>query len=145
MAYSTDVQGAIEIATIAHDGAVDKAGAPYIEHPRRVAARMGSDEEKVVAWLHDVVEDTGVTLDFIWEKFGEDTAAALDAITHRKGESWADYLWRAKSNPVAKAVKISDLIDNSNLSRFETVKPKDVARQAKYNRALYFLMEVDGE
>ena len=58
---------------------------------------------------------------------------------------WADYLTRVKGNEFAKAVKISDLIDNSNLSRLAKIGPRDVARQAKYNRALYYLMDADGE
>ncbi|MBQ8074221.1 MAG: HD domain-containing protein [Clostridia bacterium] len=144
MAYSEDVGKAGMIAAAAHVGAVDKAGAPYIEHPKRVAARVSEPREKVVAWLHDVVEDTGVTLEEIEKEFGKETAEAVNAITHRKDEPWADYLCRVKANPIARAVKIADLIDNSNLSRLPEVKPKDVKRQAKYNRALYFLMNVEG-
>lgn len=145
MTYSTDVEKAIDLATVAHDGAVDKAGAAYILHPMRVASRMDSPEEKVVAWLHDVVEDTGITIDTIRKMFGSDTAEAVDAITHRKGESWANYLTRVKGNKIATAVKVSDLLDNSNLSRLPKVTSKDVKRQAKYNRALFYLMDVDGE
>lgn len=145
MSYSKDVELARDCARSAHLGAVDKAGAPYILHPERVASRLTTPEEKVVAWLHDVVEDTDVTLDMIRDWFGNDTAKAVDAITHRKGESWADYLTRVKGNPVAKAVKVSDLLDNSNLTRLPVVKAKDVRRQAKYNRALIYLMDVEGE
>ena len=143
MSYSTDVEKAMNLAREAHKGAKDKAGAPYINHPERVAGRLKKPEEKVVGWLHDTVEDTDVTLARIEAEFGPETAAAVDAVSHRKGEAWADYLVRVKANPVAKAVKISDLIDNSNLSRFETVTAKEVKRQAKYNRALYFLTNAD--
>ena len=145
MAYSTDVALAEEIAREAHFGAVDKAGKPYIEHPERVAGRLDDPRLKVIAWLHDVVEDSYISLELIWDRFGEDTANAVDALTHRKGEMWADYLTRVKGNEFAKAVKISDLIDNSNLSRLSKIGPRDVARQAKYNRALYYLMDADGE
>ena len=141
MAYSTDVEKAMNLAREAHKGAPDKAGAPYINHPERVAGRLKKPEEKVVGWLHDTVEDTDVTLARIEAEFGPETAAAVDAVSRRKGESWADYLVRVKANPVAKAVKISDLIDNSNLSRIPHVTLKDVKRQKKYNRALFFLME----
>ena len=141
--YSTDVEKAKEMARKAHEGAEDKSGMPYISHPERVAERLRRPEEKVVGWLHDVVEDTDVTLTDIEQEFGADTAMALDAVTHRKGEPWAAYLARVKANPIATAVKISDLIDNSNLSRLADVSAKDVRRQAKYNRALYFLMDVD--
>ena len=144
MPCSVDVEKARKLAVAAHGNAVDKSGMPYIRHPERVAGRLEKPEEKVVGWLHDVVEDTDITLSDIEREFGPDTARAVDAVTHRKGESWADYLVRAKANEIARRVKISDLIDNSNLTRFETVLPKDVKRQAKYNRALYFLMDIDG-
>ena len=145
MSYSKDVDLAISTARAAHFGQVDKSGVDYILHPERVASRVETPEEKVVAWLHDVVEDSDVTLDMIRDRFGNDTAKAVDAITHREGESWADYLTRVKGNPIAKSVKVSDLIDNSNLSRLTVVRAKDVKRQAKYNRALIYLMDVDGE
>lgn len=143
MSYSADVELAVDVATVAHHDAVDKSGDPYILHPKRVAERMDTPEEKVVAWLHDVVEDTGVTINTICEMFGDETAKAVNAISRRKGESWSDYLIRVKANPMARAVKISDLIDNSNLGRFKKPTKEDVMRQAKYNRALYFLMEVE--
>ncbi len=144
MSYSLDVEKARAFAQKAHAGAVDKAGEPYWNHPARVAGRLSDPAEKVVGYLHDVVEDTEYTVDDIRAAFGEETAEAVDAISHREDESWADYLIRVKSNPVARVVKISDLIDNSNLSRLPVVTAKDVKRQAKYNRALYFLMELDG-
>ncbi len=145
MSYSLDVDLAEEICLKAHMGAVDKAGEPYSLHPIRVAGRMDSPEGRVVGLLHDVVEDTDVTLEDIERMFGKETAEAVDAITHRKGESWSDYLCRVKANPMARDVKISDLIDNSNLSRLPDIRPKDVERAEKYLRALRFLLEIDGE
>ena len=140
MAYSTDVEFAKALATRMHEGQTDKAGLPYVTHPQRVAARLDSPEAKVVAWLHDTVEDTSLTLGHIEEKFGHDTAAAVDAVSHRDGERWNDYITRVEANPIARQVKISDLIDNSNLSRLPTVTMKDVKRQAKYNKALQRLL-----
>ncbi|MBQ8137209.1 MAG: guanosine-3',5'-bis(diphosphate) 3'-pyrophosphohydrolase, partial [Clostridia bacterium] len=86
------------------------------------------------------VEDTGLSLAEVAAEFGQDTAAALDAVSRREGEAWDDYLRRVKQNPVARLVKISDLIDNSNLSRLNPVTMKDVLRQEKYNKALQFLL-----
>ena len=143
--YSVEVEKAEALARSVHAGQVDKAGVDYIGHPERVAVRMETPEEKVVAWLHDTVEDTGITLEDIGREFGFETAVAVDAVTHRNGESWSRYLCRVKGNEIARKVKIADLIDNSNLSRLPVVKEKDIIRQAKYNRALYFLMDVDGE
>ena len=137
---SRDIESARLLATHQHQGQVDKSGMPYILHPTRVAERMRTAEEKVVGWLHDTVEDTGLSLSDIEQQFGSETADAVDAISRRKDEPWEKYLERVKKNRVARAVKISDLIDNSNLSRLDHITLIDVKRQEKYNRALQFLM-----
>ena len=137
---SKDIEAARLLAERQHQGQVDKSGKPYILHPTRVAGRMKTPEEEVVGWLHDVVEDTGLSLAEIEQQFGPETADAVDAISRRKGEPWEDYLARVKDNRIARSVKISDLIDNSNLSRLDHVTLRDVERQKKYNRALFFLM-----
>ena len=137
---SKDVESARLLAEKQHQGQVDKSGMPYVFHPKRVAERMKTPEEKVVGWLHDTVEDTGLSLSDIEQQFGSETADAVDAISRRKDESWGNYLERVKKNRIARSVKISDLIDNSNLSRLDNVTLIDVKRQEKYNRALQFLM-----
>lgn len=141
MAYSTDIEAAKSLATKAHEGQTDKAGLPYITHPERVASRLSTPEAQVVGWLHDTVEDTPLTLSDISKKFGPETAAAVDAISRRDGEKWSDYIDRVAANPMARQVKVSDLVDNSNLTRIPHVTLKDVKRQAKYNKALKKLME----
>ena len=141
MAYSTDIEAAKSLATKAHEGQTDKAGLPYITHPERVASRLSTPEAQVVGWLHDTVEDTPLTLSDISKKFGPETAAAVDAISRRDGEKWSDYIDRVAANPMARQVKIIDLVDNSNLTRIPHVTLKDVKRQAKYNKALKKLME----
>ena len=137
---SKDVEKAKAWAYRLHAGQMDKAGLPYITHPERVAGRLTAQEDQVVGWLHDTVEDTGLTLREIEEQFGEETAAAVDAISRREDEDWDDYLLRVKENDTARRVKISDLIDNSNLSRIPAITMRDVERQLKYNKALRFLM-----
>ena len=139
--YSTDVEKARRFAEKVHANQVDKSGMPYIEHLERVARRVDTDAARVVAWLHDTVEDTAVTPAQIAELFGPATAEAVRCMTHGADEPYEAYLIRAKSNPVSRAVKISDLIDNSNLSRLPVVSLRDVERQAKYNRALRFMLE----
>ena len=141
MSYSIDVAAARALATKAHEGQTDKAGLPYITHPERVASRMENPEAQVIGWLHDTVEDTPITLRDIEAAFGPETADAVDAISRRDGEPWSDYLERVAANPMARQVKISDLIDNSNLSRIPHVTLKDVERQKKYNKALKKLLE----
>ncbi len=141
MPYSTDVEAAKALAERMHEGQLDKAGQPYITHPMRVALRLRSPEAQVVGWLHDTVEDTALSLKEVEAWFGPDTAGAVDAVSRREGEAWEDYLERVRANPVARQVKISDLIDNSNLGRIPHVTLRDVERQAKYNRALKMLLE----
>ena len=141
--YSVDVMTAKAWAARWHEGQRDKAGKHYVTHPERVAGRLSAPEEQVVAWLHDTVEDTGLTLREIENTFGPETAAAVDAISRRPGEEWEDYLRRVKQNEAARKVKISDLIDNSNLSRIPAVTLRDVDRQLKYNRALRYLMDME--
>lgn len=143
MAYSTEVEIAKALAAKAHACQTDKAGLPYITHPERVASRLSAPEAQVVGWLHDTVEDTDLTIDDIREQFGPETAAAVDAISRRDGETWSDYIDRVAANPIARQVKISDLIDNSNLSRIPYVTLKDVERQKKYNKALKKLLEAE--
>ena len=140
MAYSTDVQAAKRLAVQAHQGQIDRAGLPYITHPERVVSRLTSPQAQVVGWLHDTVEDTDVTLEEICAQFGPETADAVEAISRREGEAWAEYIQRVAANPLARQVKISDLIDNSNLARLPAVTKKDVKRQGKYNQALQKLL-----
>lgn len=141
MAYSTDVEAAKALAIKMHEGQRDKAGLPYVTHPQRVAARLETPEAQVVGWLHDTVEDTGLTLAEIEARFGPETAAAVDAVSRRDDEDWDDYIGRVEDNPLAREVKISDLIDNSNLGRVPRVTLRDVERQAKYNKALKRLLK----
>lgn len=131
---------AIEVATVAHAGQVDKGGQPYIFHPQAVASAVDSDEEKIVAWLHDVVEDTSITLDYLAKMgFPEQIVHAIDVITKRKGVSYDDYLVGVKQDALARAVKIADIKHNSDISRIPSPTEKDFARLEKYKKALAFL------
>lgn len=124
-----------------HANQVDKAGKPYIGHLQAVVNNLIEPTEDMVAvaWLHDSVEDTGITLDEISSLFGESVAKAVDAITKRKGESYSEYLNRVKANPIARLVKIADLSHNMDLSRLLKITEKDLERKAKYIKAKEFL------
>ena len=131
---------AVQIATEAHAGQTDKAGAPYLMHPLRVAAAVHRPDEKLVAVLHDVVEDSNWTLDRLREEgFSDAVVAAVDALTHREGEDYFDAARRAGANPLARVVKIADLADNMDKTRLGTVTPKEKDRMAKYARAFEML------
>lgn len=132
---------ALHIATMAHMGAKDKAGEDYIKHPIRVAMSLNDETCQCVALLHDVVENSEVTLELIEQTsaFGEEVLLAIDALTHREGEHYDDYISRVKANPIATKVKIADLRDNMDLSRLPQVTRKDERRCEKYRRALMTL------
>jgi (p)ppGpp synthase/HD superfamily hydrolase len=132
---------ALTLALCAHAGQFDKAGAPYIEHPLVVAANFFDDDSRyIVSLLHDVVEDTNVTLEALIEYgFPDEIVNAIDAITKRSDESYDEYLSRIKANTIARDVKMADVKHNSDLSRLKIVEAKDYTRVKKYNKALEFL------
>ena len=147
-----DVARAVRFACVVHAGQVDKGGEPYAEHPTRVALRLVRWPLAAVAGaLHDVVEDTGVTVAEVEADFGPEVAAAVDALTRRKSElgPWPhresdyEYMARVLVNPVARAVKRADAEDNLDESRLSALPPRMAGRlRAKYTRMLAFL---DGE
>ena len=131
---------AYEIAKKAHLGQVDKAGEDYIKHPEKVASFVKTDEEKAVAYLHDVIEDTELTLENLYEyDFSKEVIEAVDIITKKRGEDYQSYLNSVKKNKLARAVKLADLRHNSDLTRLAKVTEKDIKRKEKYQKAIDFL------
>lgn len=131
-----NIEDAIALAVQAHRGQKDRAGAPYILHPLRMMFRVETDAEKVVAVLHDVVEDTDWTLDDLRAQgFPEEVVAAVDHLTRREEECYEEFVRRAAAHPVARRVKIADLEDNMDVRRTGTVTEKDVERLTRYHRA----------
>ncbi len=131
---------AYKIAKKAHLGQVDKAGEDYIKHPEKVASFVKTDEEKAVAYLHDVIEDTELTLEDLYEYgFSKEILEAVDIITKKRGEDYQSYLNSVKKNKLARAVKLADLRHNSDLTRFTEVTEKDIKRKEKYQKAIDFL------
>lgn len=127
------LERAIAIAVEAHRGQKDRYGAPYILHPLRVMARVERPAEKIVAILHDVVEDTDWTFeDLRKEGFPEEILGALDCLTKREGEDYQKLVGRAAGNPLARRVKVSDLEDNMDLRRLPEITEKDLERLRKY-------------
>ncbi len=99
------------IAKLAHRGQVDKAGNDYFSHPEAVAAMLDTPQEKVVAYLHDTVEDTEVTVGEIREIFGDEIADAVALMTHAGGVPYMEYVKEIGKNPLARKVKLADLYD----------------------------------
>lgn len=135
---------AITLAAQLHEGQTDKGGNPYILHPLRLMLRANSDDERITALLHDIVEDTSVTLDKLRnEGFVERIIEAIDCLTRRHSETYEQFIDRIKENPLASRVKILDLEDNSDLSRIGSPSEQDVARLEKYRKALDTLQDTD--
>ncbi|MEX5667534.1 HD domain-containing protein [Pseudomonas fluorescens] len=131
------LERAIAIAATAHAGQVDKGGAPYILHPLKVMLRMSSLEERVVAVLHDVVEDCGISLDDLRnEGFSEEVLSAIESVTKVPGETYEDFVDRAAQNSIGRKVKLADLEENSDLSRIASPSWEDLERIEKYRRAI---------
>lgn len=131
------LEHAIAFAAKAHEGQVDKAGAPYILHPLRMMLRLGTDEERITAVLHDIVEDCGRSFDDLRaEGFSETVIAALDSVTRRADETYEAFVLRAAAHPIGRRVKLVDLQDNCDLSRISSPGPRDHERVAKYKRAI---------
>lgn len=138
---SSMLEKAINLASTAHAGQPDKAGKPYILHPLRLMLKFNSEEEMIVAMLHDVVEDSGISLEQLRRQgFAQPIVAAVDCLTRRKGESYEDFIARIKVNNLARKVKIEDIKDNLDLTRLTTVSENDLLRAAKYHKALGVLI-----
>lgn len=137
------IEAAIKLACEAHDGQTDKGGAPYILHALRVMMAMPDDQHRIVAVLHDVIEDSEwTTLPQIEMWFGGRVSAAVDALTKRHGEAYGDYLSRVKADEIATLVKLADLKDNSDLNRLgRLLSEADRKRLDKYLRARAILQE----
>lgn len=128
---------AIRIALMAHHGQTDKSGQPYILHPLRVMMAMENDTDRVVAVLHDAVEDCdAVGHGDILAFFGEEVHAAVFAITRQKGETYAAFIDRCKANEIARRVKLADIADNLSEERMDGLTESLRARYHAARRAL---------
>lgn len=133
---------AIRLSITAHTDQKDKAGEPYILHPLRLMLQCDSEEERLVAVLHDVMEDSHFSLENLKEEgFPKHVLDALLVLTHDKNDSYEDYLKKIKTNALAVKIKLLDLADNMNLSRLKSITDKDRERLEKYKSAHKFLKE----
>jgi (p)ppGpp synthase/HD superfamily hydrolase len=126
---------ALQIARKAHDGQKDKVGEDYIKHPLTVSYYCKTERGQIAALLHDVVEDSDVTLkDLRAAGIGEDVITAVKCLTKIKDEKLTDYYNRVALNDIATEVKFADMRHNSDRSRF----PKDRQKEAEENNQRYF-------
>ena len=141
MIYTADTRKAMKISFDAHYGQLDKSGVPYIYHPIHLAEQMQTEEECIVALLHDVVEDTEITFEQLEREFSDTVIQALKLLTHDDSVEYMDYVRNLKNNTIAKNVKLADLQHNSDKTRLENLTPKDIKRYEKYKKAIKILSE----
>ena len=140
MIYTPLTCQAMKIAYDAHHGQVDKGGIPYIFHPYHLAEQMPDEYSTCVALLHDVVEDTAVTLEDLIPIFPQEVIDAVRVMTHGEDEPYLDYVQRVKTNPIAKIVKLADLRHNSDESRMpDASEEKRQYFREKYKAAFEIL------
>lgn len=153
----TDLNTAITIATAAHAGQTDRGGQPYILHPLRVMLSLHDPDQRIVAVLHDVIEDCA---DHGYDRaylaaagFSDAILAALDAVSKTpqeaeamrnttgaaKDAAYLRFVARAKADPIGRHVKRADLIDNMDTSRLPCITPEDLLRVARYQQAVALL------
>jgi guanosine-3',5'-bis(diphosphate) 3'-pyrophosphohydrolase len=139
----SSLERAISIAAQAHTGQVDKAGQPYILHPFRVMLCVSGEAERMAAALHDVVEDSDVTLEQLTrEGFPPEVVEAVDALTKRPGETRIQAAHWAAAHPVARIVKLADNAENLDISRIPNPTERDRARTEEYKVVRSILLSV---
>lgn len=135
---------ALEIAESAHEGQYDKGGKKYLEHPVFIAEQMNNEDTCIAALLHDVAEDTYVTLeDLLKLGFSIKVIIALSFLTHEKNTPYMEYVRKIAYNPIASKVKLADLLHNSDLTRLNYISDKDIERKNKYLQAIEYLKSID--
>ena len=142
MIYTPKTKKALRLCFDAHKEQVDKTGLPYVFHPFHLAEQMTDEATTVCALLHDVVEDTEMTLeDLAAMGFGSDVIEALRLLTHDPSVPYFDYVAAISQNPIARRVKLADLRHNSDLSRMDEIDEWALARTEKYKTAIRMLEE----
>ena len=132
-----DIESAISLALQAHKGQLDKGGQPYILHPLAVMNRVESMEEKIVAVLHDAIEDSEVTLEELRGLgFSEEILTAIQLLTRSTEDSYEEFIDKTIMNRTARNVKIADIKENMNISRIKNPTEEDYNRLEKYRKAL---------
>lgn len=131
---------AMQIAIKVHRGQLDKGGNDYINHPIRVSENCNSGDEKVVALLHDTIEDGDITADYLlMQGFPHDIVDAVLSVSRKRGEDYFEFIQRCKANPIGRRVKICDLEDNMDITRLKELTEKDIERLKKYHKAYKIL------
>ena len=141
LSYNEQFQIALELAVEKHKNQTDKAGNPYILHPLHVMENVNSKEGKIVAILHDIIEDTDITEDYLLKiGLSKRIVDAVVALTRSEDIDYQEYIKNLSSYPLAKEVKLADLEHNMDLKRLPTLEEKDLERNRKYQIAYHYLI-----
>ena len=141
LSYNEQFQIALELAVEKHKNQTDKAGNPYILHPLHVMENVNSKEGKIIAILHDIIEDTDVTEDYLLKiGLSKRIVDAVVALTRSEDIDYQEYIKNLSTNPLAKEVKLADLEHNMDLKRLPTLEEKDLKRNRKYQIAYHYLI-----
>ena len=144
MIYTDLTKKALKISFNAHKSQLDKSGIPYVYHPFHLAEQMDDEYSTCVALLHDVVEDTNITIaDLKSEFFPSEVINAIELMTNNDSVSYLEYVKTIKTNPIARKVKLADLKHNSDLSRLDVIDNKALERVEKYKKAISILTSVE--
>ncbi len=134
------LEQAITIAVNAHQGQKDKNGMPYILHPLRIMFQGKNLDEKIVGVLHDTLEDTNITAEYLRSNgFPEHIIEAIIIVSRLETETYEEFILKTKQNTLAKQIKIYDLTDNLDVKRLTFVSTTDAERMNKYLKALQVL------
>ena len=144
MLYTNLTKKALKISFQAHKNQLDKSGIPYVYHPFHLAEQMDDEYSVCVALLHDVVEDTEMTIDDLTEQgFPREVTEALLLMTHDDSVPYMDYIKKIKTNSLATKVKLADLEHNSDLTRLDEINDAALERADKYRQAMFLLRSVE--
>lgn len=137
MDYRFLLPKAIEMAAKEHGSVMNKDGSPYILHPLRLMMKAEGYADKIVAILHDTLEDTPLTVECLEDEgFPAEIINAIEAITKREGEDYEAFIERIALNSLAVRVKLLDLYDNIDVTRLPELGDRELERTAKYHRAI---------
>ena len=145
MIYTKNVNKAIKFMFEKHKNQFDKQGIPYVFHPWHVAESMETEDETIVALLHDVLEDTDATIKDLTDLgLSNDIIEAVVTMTHKDDEDYFDYIERISKNPLATVVKIADLKHNMDITRFaaEIIPDKYLKKYQIYSKSLEYLENI---
>ncbi len=146
MIYTPLTKKALRLSFEAHKDQTDQGGMPYVFHPFHLAEQMPDEMTTVTALLHDTVEDSWVTPEYLRaEGYPEEVIEAIGLLTHPEGVPYIDYVRKLRSNPIARTVKLADLAHNSDLTRLDYVDENARRRARKYQKARELLCFPESE